>query len=498
MPRTIRATSRQRQADTPRPHHAVLWWVLLAGATSVAQTPPTALKPYIKEGGAVLVLNHVRVIDGTGAAPREDQRIDIEAGRITRVQNARLHAAYPANAKVLDLTGRTVIPGLIGMHEHLFYTAPSRGADGLRYWGEMIDSAPRLYLAGGVTTARTAGSMEPYTDLAIKKRVDSGEVPGPKFDITGPYIGDFLGMAPQMHPLSGPEDAARMVDYWAEQGATSFKAYMAIKPDELKAAIEHAHARGLKITGHLCAVGFREAAALGIDNLEHGIVVDTEFYPGKQPGVCPAQEAARDLAERVEIDSAPVQEMIRDLVAHHVAVTSTLAVFEISVPNRPPLARQARAETALSPQAWATYLRTRSEIAERNAPRAAALLRKEMQFERAFVQAGGLLMSGCDPTSFGGVVPGYADQRNLELLVEAGFSATEAIHFATQNGARFLGQDARLGSVSAGKAADLVVIEGNPAARIEDVENVETVFKDGVGYDPQKLAASVRGLVGVR
>ena len=180
--------------------------------------------------------------------------------------------------------------------------------------------------------------------------------------------------------------------------------------------------------------------------------------------------------------------MIHDLVSHHVTVTSTLAVFEISVPNRPPLERQTRAEAALSPQAWATYLRTRGEIAERNAPRAAALLRKEMQFERAFVQAGGLLMSGCDPTSFGGVVPGYADQRNLELLVEAGFTAAEAIHIATQNGARFLDKDALLGTVSPGKAADLVVIAGNPAARIEDVENVETVFKDGLGYDPQKLA----------
>lgn len=497
MRRTIHATLPLPRADTVRRRRGVLWCALLAAGSTLAQTP-AALRPYVKEDAAILVLNHVRLIDGTGAAPREDQRIDIESGRITRVQSARLRTAYPANARVLDLTGRTVIPGLVGMHEHLFYTTPSRPGDGLRYWGEMIDSAPRLYLAGGVTTARTAGSMEPYTDLAIKKRVDAGEIPGPKFDITGPYIGDFMGMAPQMHALSGPEDAARMVDYWADQGVTSFKAYMAIKPDELKAAIEHAHARGLKLTGHLCAVGFREAAALGIDNLEHGIVVDTEFYPGKQPGVCPAQEAARDLAERVEIDSAPVQEMIHDLVAHHVAVTSTLAVFEVSVPNRPPLERQTRAEAALSPQAWATYLRTRGEIAERAAPRAAALLRKEMQFERAFVQAGGLLMSGCDPTSFGGVLPGYADQRNLELLVEAGFSAAEAIHIATENGARFLGRDALLGTVSPGKSADLVLIAGNPAVRIEDVENVETVFKDGVGYDPQKLAASVRGLVGLR
>jgi imidazolonepropionase-like amidohydrolase len=496
--RTIRATfPRRSEARGARPlllaaSAAILWAAAAVGAT------PATLKPYVSEDAPVLVLNHVRVIDGSGAAAAEDQRIDIEGGRIMHVQSARLRNAFPPNAKVLDLTGRTVIPGLVGMHEHLFYPAPEGIADGLRYWGEMIDSAPRLYLAGGVTTARTAGSMEPYTDLAIKKRVDAGDIPGPKFDITGPYIGDFLGMAPQMHPLSGPEDAARMVDYWAEQGATSFKAYMAIKPAELKAAIEHAHARGLKITGHLCAVGFREAAALGIDNLEHGIEVDTEFYPDKKPGECPARAAREDLANRVDIDSAPVQEMIRDLIARHVAITSTLAVFEVGVANRPPLARQARIQQALTPQGWATYLRIRTEIAEQNSPLAAVLLRKEMQFERAFVAAGGLLMSGCDPTSFGGVLPGYADQRNLELLVEAGFTPVAAIHIATENGAVFLGRDGQIGTIAPGKAADLVVIAGDPSSRIEDIEHIETVFKDGVGYDPQALTNSVRGLVGLR
>jgi imidazolonepropionase-like amidohydrolase len=140
----------------------------------------------------------------------------------------------------------------------------------------------------------------------------------------------------------------------------------------------------------------------------------------------------------------------------------------------------------------------RSEIAEKNSPQAAALLRKEMQFERDFVKAGGLLLAGCDPTSYGGVLPGYADQRGLELLVEAGFTPIEAIHIATQNGATFLGEQARIGTVTAGKAADLVVIAGNPAERIDDIENVETVFKDGLGYDPVKLTQSVRGLVGIR
>jgi hypothetical protein len=162
------------------------------------------------------------------------------------------------------------------------------------------------------------------------------------------------------------------------------------------------------------------------------------------------------------------------------------------------LARQERLAKALAPQAWSTYLRIRGVIAEEGNELDAMVLSKEMQFERAFVKAGGLLLAGCDPTSFGGVLPGYGDQRGLELLVEAGFTPVEAIHIATQNGAVFLGEDATLGSIAVGKAADLVVIAGNPAERIDDIEKVETVFKDGVGFDPGKLTQSVVGLVGLR
>jgi imidazolonepropionase-like amidohydrolase len=472
--------------------------VLLSSAALAPAQVAAALKPYVAEDSPVIVLLHARVVDGTGATAAEDQRIDIEAGKIRRVQSAKLRNALPRNAKVIDLSGKTVIPGLVGMHEHLFYTGPERGKDGLPFWVEMIDSGPRLYLASGVTTASTAGSMEPYTDLALKKIIDSGEKPGPKLRITGPYIGDLMGIAPQLHTLSGPDDAGRTVDYWAAEGVTSFKAYMGIKPEELKVAIEHAHAKGLKITGHLCAVGFREAAALGIDNLEHGIVVDTEFLPTKKPGICPAKEADEDFAKNVDIESAPVQAMIRDLVAHHVAVTSTLAVFEVSVPNRPSLKKMQRTKDALSLEGWSTYLRVRSAIAEENSPLSAASFKKEMQFERDFVKAGGLLMAGCDPTSYGGVLPGYGDQRGLELLVEAGFTPIEAIHIATQNGATYLGESDQIGSIAAGKAADLVVIAGDPTKNIDDVENVQLVFKDGIGFDPAKLTQSVQGLVGQR
>jgi imidazolonepropionase-like amidohydrolase len=473
--------------------------LLSGGSRALGQATTDSLKPFVSQDSPVLVLEHVRVIDGTGNVPLEDQRIEILAGKITNVQSAKLRNAYPPHAKVIDLTGRTVIPGLVGMHEHLFYPTPDDGSGRLPMYSEMADSAPRLYLAAGVTTARTAGSVEPYTDLALKAAIDQGDIPGPKLRITGPYLEGSPSLGPQLHALTGPEDAARTVDYWASEGVTSFKAYMHITPDELKTAIERAHAHGMKLTGHLCSVGFIEAAGMGIDNLEHGLPEDTEFYSGKKPGVCPGREATAEMAKRVDVEGSQVQGMIRYLVAHHVAVTSTLAVYESFVPNRPPLKHEQLAKQALAVEAWADYASTRAAIAE-HADKSlyGVIFKQEMQFEHDFAKAGGLLIAGCDPTGYGGVLAGFGDQREVELLVEAGFTPAEAIHVATQNGAEYLGEQQSIGSIAAGKAADLVVIDGNPAAKIEDIEQVETVFKDGVGYDPAKLRESVAGLMGIR
>jgi hypothetical protein len=127
-----------------------------------------------------------------------------------------------------------------------------------------------------------------------------------------------------------------------------------------------------------------------------------------------------------------------------------------------------------------------------------AVLRKEMQFEYAFAKAGGLLLAGPDPTGNGGVLPGFGNQREIELLVEAGFTAVEAIQIATQNGARFLGREDEIGTLLPGRRADVVLIKGDPVKNIAEIENVEIVFKDGVGYDSRKLVESVRGQVGIR
>ena len=453
-------------------------------------------KSFVAVDSPIIALEHVRVIDGTGAAAAADQTVLIENGVIRQI-GAAASVSVPANARVMDLGGRSVIPGLVGMHDHMFYPAasgegPVDGAPAL--YGEMGFSFPRLYLAGGVTSIRTTGSLEPYSDLALKKMIDTGKMPGPKIHVTGPYLEGVGSFTPQLHELGGPDEATRLVNYWIDEGATSFKAYMHITRAELGAAIKAAHARGIKVTGHLCSVGFSEAAELGIDDLEHGLVVDQEFNPNKQPDVCPPDADAHPSMEKVDIESETVQAVIRKLVQHHVAVTSTLVIFETFAPNRPPL--QDRVLQAMSLPSRADYLAVRTKIASGDG-NGAALLKKEMQFEHDFVKAGGLLLSGEDPTGYGGALAGFGDQRQTELLVEAGFTPLEAIHIATQNGAYFLGEAEHIGVLKPGRQADIVVIKGDPSQKIEDLENVEFVFKDGIGYDPQKLIHSVHGAVGL-
>lgn len=473
---------------------------LCAGVTvASAQLGKSNRNDYISVDAPVVALEHVRLIDGTGGPERADQTIVIEHGKIVGVGAADV-VQVPAGAQVMDLRGHTVYPGLVGMHEHLFYPEPGDGQPAhLPLYGEMADSAPRLYLAAGVTTARTTGSIEPYTDLAVKQLVDSGKIPGPDFYITSPYLEGAPPIGPQLHVLTGPADAARTVDYWAAEGVTSYKAYMHITPAELAAAIQHVHAHGLKITGHLCSIGFRQAAEMGIDNLEHGLIVDTEFVKDKQPGVCPGQDVGHEALAKLEVSGPEIQKTIHVLVEQHVAVTSTLAIFESFVPNEPPMREEMRARKVLFPAAWNDYVTRRAAIAEHAQdslmPR---LFKMEMEFERDFVKQGGLLMFGCDPTGYGGVLPGYGDQRALELLVKAGFTPEQAIQIATENGAKFLGILNRVGTVAEGKQADLVVVTGDPGKDIHDVENVDVVFKDGVGYDPAKVIAPIVGWMGIR
>jgi|KBSMisStaDraftv2_1062788.scaffolds.fasta_scaffold03267_6 imidazolonepropionase-like amidohydrolase len=467
--------------------------------------PPAAslsadVQPYIHLPAGQLAIQHLRIIDGTGGAPIEDATLLIDGAKIGAILPPG--SAVPAGFKTLDGTGETALPGLVGMHNHLYYLQrpnldPTGRFEQPIIIPQMTFSAPRLYLANGVTTMRTTGSVETYTDLALKREIDAGHLVGPHIDVTGPYLEGAGAFFIQNHVISDPEDARKEVAFWADQGVNSFKAYMNISRAELGAAIKEAHKHGLKLTGHLCSVTYPEAVALGIDNLEHGFFVNTQLDPGKQPDKCSDGTGTPTLLKMTP-GSPEANALIKLLVDHHVAVTSTLPVFAQSVPLHEPL--QPRQMDVMTPQAKEAYLFSRNLTASRAGTQRAKdfdqAYKNDLGLERQFVASGGLLIAGPDPTGNGGTIPGFADQRELELLVEAGFSPVEAIKIGTLNGATYLGLADRIGTIAAGKNADLFIVKGNPAANINDVENVIVVFKDGVGYDSAKLLQSVKGRFG--
>ncbi|GMR13635.1 MAG: amidohydrolase family protein [Gemmatimonadota bacterium] len=446
------------------------------------------VQEFVAVSAPVVALTHATLIDGRGGPAVDDQTVILRGNRIEAVGSSG-SVMVPDGAEVLDLTGKTLIPGLIMLHEHLFYTAGAGNYNTLGF------SFPRLYLAGGVTTMRTGGSMMPYADINLKRSIDSGRVLGPTMDVTAPYLnGPGLPIA-GVKALKGPEDAAVMVNYWAGEGSTSFKAYMQITRAELGSAVEAAHALDLKVTGHLCSVTYREAADLGIDNLEHGFTAATDFVADKQPDQCVSGGARQNSVLSLDLDGAAFRNLVAHLVERRVAVTSTNTVFETYTPGRPRASDGALDAMAAEPRD--SYLRTRAQVAVSDSPWS-RLFTKNMAMEKAFHDAGGLLVVGTDPTGYGGVVAGYANQRTVELLVEGGFSVPEAIKIATLNGATYLGLANSTGTIAAGMEADLVVVDGDLAADVSLIHRMEIVFKDGVGFDSRRIFDSVKGTVGIR
>ena len=453
-------------------------------------SPPA--QAFVEVDDDVVALVGVRVIDGTGGPAQEGRTVLLRGNRIDAVGPAA-SVSVPAGARVLDLAGHTVLPGYVMLHEHLFYPTGTGGDT----YNNMEFSFPKLYLAGGVTTIRTTGGRDPYGDLNLREDIDAGRVVGPRIDVTGPYLTGPGYRARFLHHLKNAEEARAMVRYWADAGVTSFKAYQHITRSELAAAIEEAHARGIKVTGHICSVTFREAAEMGIDNLEHGFRPTTDFVDGKQPDQCPSG-AMRAQSRRPEVgpDDPDFQTLVKLLVDRGVAITSTLVGSEMSIPGRPSLP-QSTLDVMASP-IRDYYLRNLAAFQQNKSTTNLDNLKREMAREKVFVDAGGLLVTGTDPgTQYGHVVPGYSNVRQVEMLHEAGFTPEQAVRIATLNGAIYLGRDEDLGTVAQGKLADLIVVEGDPRPDMSVLRNPRLVFKDGIGYDPVRLYKAVQGVVGL-
>lgn len=472
---------------------------LIAAAGAVMSFAPAVaataeLKPedasFVAYPRGDLVIRNVKLIDGTGGPSRTDITVLVKDGRIAWV-GASSRAKPAPGATAIDAKGKTMLPGFVMVHEHLFYPSSRPG-----YLTSSLYAFPRLYLAGGTTTLRTAGSISPEADINVARAIKAGEQPGPDMDVTGPYLEGPVLLSPQLTGLANAADAERSVAYWAQRGATSFKAYNYLSRATLKGAIDAAHARGFKITGHLCSVTYHEAIALGIDNLEHSFAEATDFVPGKQPDQCPGPKATMLSLLALDPDGPEIGELIQSLVRSRVALTSTLAVFETFAAGRPKTPDHAL--DLLTPELRDAYERgwqaaQQSEFGKANS----AFLPRLMRMERRFVDMGGTLLAGTDPTGIGGIIPGWAASRQVELMVEAGFPLPQAVQIATLNGARYLNRQGDVGTIEAGKRADFILLDGDPEQDVRKMEAISYVFKNGIGYRSQAILAAMKGKVGL-
>ncbi|WP_370478877.1 amidohydrolase family protein [Tamlana flava] len=443
---------------------------------------------YVSHPKGIYVFQNLTIVDGTGNASKTNQDIIVNGEIIEHIGPG---LPIPENAIVVNLEGKSAIPGMVMLHEHLFYPKATPGNNfGVN---QMSYSFPKLYLAGGITTMRTAGSIIPHADLNIKNKILNGEIPGPKMDVTSPHLDrEGTGLI-ELGPFGSTEQVVDMVNLYADLGVTSFKVYNYLTKADLKAIVETAHSKNLKVTGHLCSITYRQAADIGIDNLEHGFYASSDFIVNKQPDECEPFNQRKSLLQ-LPVDSEAMTDLIEHLVEKKVALTSTINVFE------PYTSREVVPGGGLD----ALYTGAKEKVFKRWASKQGrdsldyVLFNKAKVWEKAFHDAGGLLVAGTDPTYDGRIIAGYANMRLVELFVEMGFTIPETIKICTLNGAKYLEQDDTIGTLEKGKIADFIILNKDISKDIKAIRSTETVFKNGIGYNSEKLFRAADGLVGIR
>ena len=465
--------------------------LLIVTQISFGQELSKQVTDFIEVKDSIVIIKNVTLIDGTGAAVKYNQDILLENRRITALGNTG-EIKVPETTRIIDATGKTVIPGLIMMHEHLFHAKPFNGTYKAVH---MTNTFPQLYLAGGVTTMRTAGSIEANADLNIKNLIEKGKRLGPTINVSTPHIeregrvGDYIA---QLQSLYGGENIENWLNYWFDKGITSVKVYNNFTKDDLREIIKVSHARNIKVTGHLCSITYQEAAEMGIDNLEHSFMALTDFVSDKPENEC---VSGRQSLNNLDEKDPKLLELMQFLIDKNVTLTYTPNVFE-PFTNREVI--PGGGDVALAPY----LLEQMQTIYDRSIKTESDSLnlisfKKEMKRVMKFHSMGGKIIVGTDPTGSGKTIAGYANQRLIELLIETGFTIEEAIKLATLNGAAYLGIEKETGTIEVGKEADLILINGDLTKDISNIRKMEIVFKNGVGFDSKKIFDSVKGRVGL-
>ncbi|MBK6265344.1 amidohydrolase family protein [Marivirga sp. S37H4] len=431
---------------------------------------------YVKHNSKTLALTNATIIDGNGNPIKKDQTLIISDGYIQSVgENTEID--IPKNATTIDLSGKIIIPGIVGVHNHLHIPR-------FPFVGEV---ASKLYLASGVTTIQTCGSASPQKEIELAEKIERGQVIGPDIITSGPYF-TGPGGNPNMIIPRDEKHIRDTIQYWVNKGVRWFKVYRNTRPNDLKIIIDEAHKQNAKVTGHLCSITFEEATNSGIDGIEHGLNSTSDFRGNKTFGKC---DGSREYIDIIIISSREVKQLHQLMIDKDVFLTSTLAIFESSIPHR--AFADERTLNAMSPFLVTQYQESKERYGSLDSKDSLRenRLKRIMAFEHQFFKMGGTLTAGVDAGRH--ILPGFGDQRNFELLKEAGFTTEEALKIMTSNGAKVL-SNTEIGSIEKGKKADFMIIDGNVENHIR---KIELVFKDGYGYDPQLILKDVKGQFGV-
>ena len=412
------------------------------------------------------------LIDGNGGPPLQDAVVLIKGSRIVRVGSTG-EVKYPKSIKTIDATDKYILPGLIDIHVHY------------------NDWMGELYLAHGVTTVKDVGNYVEWIST-VSAEVEQGKARGPRIFYTGngldappPGRDHFIG-------LESPEMAKRAVDLLHQKGASAVKVREKITLELLRAVIEEAHKLNMPVTGHIMRVNAYEAALAGIDGLEHASGIVQATAPSMKVDLMGLTEYARYVEERKSyslIDPAKINELIALLVSKNVALIPTMCGrWRMATDRRDAFARE-DAEYANNPllayvpnearNIWATSSLYQLDKAE-DLAQVQLGYKKVQNLLLQHYKLGGKVLAGSDTFLS---IPGLSLQRELLFLVDAGFTPMQAIIMATRDNAQFLGKGKQLGTVAAGKLADLIVVSANPLEDIRNTQRIAMVIKDGQVVD---------------